>query len=122
MAQYATAPNALQFKAERDANAILKADKRKVDWAILDISTCPNDIAQLANAMSEADLAYRQAKAALEDTLSDKVEMPHNKRLIVTTGRPSGNGEAPILYAFVDGSTSKTTRVVSFEQFTNTRK
>jgi len=108
---------ALQFRTEAAATSLLRNAKTKPDWSILDTSTCPRDIASLADAMSVADLAYRNAKAALEATLTDKAVIPPGKRLIVTTGRVTGSDPAPILFAVVDGSTSKSTRVVSFDQF-----
>lgn len=107
----------LQFRTEAAATQILRNDKRKVEWNILDTSTCPKDIAAIADEMQQLDLAYRTAKAALEATLSDKAVVPTGKRLIVTTGRTQGADVAPILYAFVDGSSAKSTRVVSFDQF-----
>jgi hypothetical protein len=111
---------ALQFRTEAAANSILKADraKTKLDWAILDIDTCPADIAALANDMAQSDLAYRQAKAALEAALSDKAIVPTGKRLIVTTGRSTNpSALAPILFALADGTTTKSTKIVSFDQF-----
>ena len=108
----------LQFRTEQAANSILRnAPRSKPDWAILDASTCPTDIAQLADDMQVADLAYRHAKSSLEAALGDKAVIPSGKRLIVTTGRATGPDAAPILFAIVDGSTSKSTRVVSFDQF-----
>lgn len=109
---------ALQFRTEQAATAMLRKDKAKVQWAILDTATCPKDIAALADNMQAADLAYRQSKAALEAALADKAVVPSGKRLIVTTGRqPLGDSVAPILYALVDGPSGRTTPVVSFDQF-----
>ena len=110
---------ALQFRTEQAANSILKANRNKLDWSVLDIATCPDDIAALADEMQQADLAYRQSKAALEAVLSDKAVIPAGKRLIVTTGRNQGvDSVSPILFALADGLTTKSTRVVSFDQFT----
>lgn len=109
---------ALQFKTEQAATSILRNDKRKLDWAILDIATCPRDIAALADEMAQADLAYRAAKSALEAALADKAVIPAGKRLIVTTGRAQGDDVAPILFALADGSSATRTRVVTFDQFT----
>jgi hypothetical protein len=109
---------ALQFRTEQAANSILRKDKAKLDWSMLDIETCPHDIKKLAMDMMSFDLAYRQAKAALEDALADKAVIPAGKRLIVTTGRQSSpNDPAPILFAVADGATTKSTRLVSFDQF-----
>lgn len=107
----------LQFRTEQAATQMLRANRAKPDWAILDASTCPRDIAALADEMQQADLAYRQAKAALETALTDKAVIPTGKHLIVTTGRAKGPDAAPILFALVDGSSAKSTRVVSFDQF-----
>ena len=109
---------ALQFRTEQAATQMLRKDKAKLDWAILDVSTCPGDIAAMADEMAQADLAYRQAKARLEAALADKAVIPTGKRLVVTTGRqPDPSAMAPILFALADGSSAKSTRVVSFDQF-----
>jgi len=108
---------ALQFRTEQAATQMLKANRTKPDWAILDAATCPRDIAALADQMQQADLAYRQAKVELEAALTDKAVIPTGKRLIVTTGRATGADSAPILFALVDGATATRTRVVSFDQF-----
>ena len=96
---------------------MLKANRTKPDWAILDVASCPRDVAALATSMMDADLAYRAAKAELEAALTDKAVIPTGKRLIVTTGRATGPEPAPILFALVDGASAQRTRVVSFDQF-----
>ncbi len=110
---------ALQFRTEQAATSILRKDKAKITWSILDVATCPKDIMALADEMQQTDLAYRQVKAALESALADKAVIPTGKRLIVTTGRQSDpSAAAPILFALADASTASATRVVSFDQFT----
>ena len=112
----------LQFRTEQAATQMLRNAKQKVEWSILALDTCPNDIASMADDMQQADLAYRQARDRLSAALTDKVILPDAKRLIVTTGRnPDPNSVSPLLYAIVDGSTAKSTRVVSFDQFVKSK-
>lgn len=109
---------ALQFRTEQAANSILKADKKKLDWAILDLNSCPKDIAEQAVAMQNYDMLYRQTKAIVEAMLGDKAVIPTGKRLIVTVGRGTDPASpAPVMYALADGGSARSTPVVSFDQF-----
>lgn len=107
----------LTFKqAETQANAILRNDKAKLQWAKLTVSDMPADIQQLAKAAVVAELAAAARKAELQEALNEKVEAPRGKRLIVTLGRQVSLEQDHILYAWGDVSASST-RVVSFDQF-----
>ncbi len=108
---------ALQFRTEQAATSMLRTAKAKPDWKQLDVATLPSDLRQIAEAMQSLDAEYRAAKLALEAALSDKAVIPTGKRIIATTGRVTGNAVAPLLYAIVDGSSARTTPVVSFDQF-----
>ena len=108
---------ALQFRTEQAATSMLRAARSKPDWKQLDVATLPSDLRTIAESMQELDAAYRNAKLALEAALSDKAVIPTGKRIIATTGRVSGNSIAPLLYAIVDGASTRTTPIVSFDQF-----
>lgn len=108
---------ALQFRTEQAATSILRNAKAKPDWKQLDVATLPSDLRSIAEAMQSLDAEYRTAKLALEAALSDKAVIPTGKRIIATTGRVTGNTVAPLLYAIVDGSSTKSTPIVSFDQF-----
>jgi hypothetical protein len=110
----------IQFKStvEKQADAILANAKRKVDWARLDISSMPPDVAALATGYLEAEQVLRQMKDQLAATLNDKIDLPSGKRLILgATREASPDAMASLLYAFVDGSTRTGLRTVTFDQF-----
>ena len=107
----------INFKsATSQANDILKADKAKLQWKMLPFSDMPRDIQAMAVSAVEAAIAARDAKAALQAALDDKVEAPSGKRLIVTLGRDVGPNTDGVLYAWTTASTSGT-KVVSFNEF-----
>ena len=102
--------------ATQAADAILKADKAKLQWAKLPIDDLPDDIQALAIAAINAEIAARAAKSALQSALDDKVNAPVGKRLVVTLGRDVSASTDYVLYAWAPQG-SPSTRVVSFEQF-----
>lgn len=108
----------VQFRqATADANAMLRNDKAKLTWAKLPFADMPRDIQSLAIAATEAELAAREAKAALQSALDDKVQSPPGKRLIVTLGRDVSPSTDSVLVAWAN-ATSQGTKVITFDQFT----
>lgn len=99
------------------ADAILRQDRIKLQWAKLLLADLPKDIQLLAIEAINAEIAARAAKDALQSALDDKVNAPSGKRLIVTLGRAVDANTDSILYAWGTASAGST-RIVSFDQFT----
>ena len=99
------------------ANEMLRNDKAKLQWAKLPFADMPKDIQTLAIEAVEAEIAAREAKAALQQALDDKVEAPTGKRLVVTLGRDVGPNTDSVLVAWAAASAGST-RVITFDQFT----
>ena len=107
----------ITFKsATQAADAILKADKAKLQWAKLPIDSLPQAIQQQAVDAINAAIAARNAKDALQTMLDNSVDAPSGKRLVVTLGRDVSPSTDHVLYAWASAG-SPSTRVVSFEQF-----
>jgi len=106
-------------KATADADAILRADRAKLDWNKLPFADMPSDIQHIAIKALSAELAAREALAMLQAALDDKVEAPIGKRLLVTFGRNVTRATDSVLFAWSSLSTS-TTKTVTFAQFTKT--
>jgi hypothetical protein len=98
------------------ADAILKSDKAKLQWAKMPIDDLPNDIQALAAEAIQNEIATREAKLRLQAALDDKVEAPTGKRLIVTLGRDVSDSTDSILVAWANASSSGT-KTISFADF-----
>lgn len=102
--------------ASQAADAILKADKAKLTWAKMSFADMPSDIQALACTAVETEMASREAKAALQAALDDKVEAPTGKRLIVTLGRDVSPSTDSVLVAWANAS-SNGTKSITFADF-----
>ena len=110
-----------QFKsAETSANAMLKADKAKVQWAKLPISTLPTDLAKLAADACIAECLARRAMLDFKAAMEDKIVPPAGRKFIfaVERGVTDPNLVGDMLFAEVAGSTGTSTTVTSFDALT----
>jgi len=107
----------INFKSTTaQADAILRADKAKLQWSKLPLDDMPDDLQSLAIAALEAEIAARKAKAELQSALDDKVDAPSGKRLVVTLGRDVGPNTDGVLVAWAPLGAGGT-KVISFDQF-----
>lgn len=107
----------ITFKqASQAADAILKSDKAKLQWAKLPLADMPQDIRALAIETIGAEIKAKQAREALQSALDDKVDAPRGKRLVVTLGRQVSSETDSVLVAWADEAKGQT-RVISFDQF-----
>lgn len=112
----------INFKsASAAADAILKADKAKLEWRKLPFVEMPQDLQALAIVACNAAIAAREARDALQSALDDKVEAPPGKRLVVTLGRDVGPSTDSVLVAWASAGAG-TTKTISFADFTGTRR
>ena len=111
-------PVTFRQQLNAEANTLLRADaKAKLEWSKLPIADMPRDIQALAAAAIDAEISARNAKAALQSALDDKVQAPSGKRLIVALGRDVSPVTDSVLVAWANAS-SGGTRIISFDQFT----
>ena len=109
-------------KLSDQATDMLRSSKsrEKAEWQKLPIGSLPKDLAELAQKAALSAYQHRVAMNAFREAMNDKLVAPAGKKFIfaVERGVTDPNMVEDILFAVVNGSTSQTATVVSFDQLT----